>query len=68
MGGWVGGEKLKIKLNSGQLELELGLSLAKILKVEEKKEYRKINRRIRRKVKQKESPLAYVVNSICLLL
>ena len=29
-GGWgVGGEKLKIKLNSAQLELDLGLSLAK---------------------------------------
>ena len=29
--GWVvGGVKLKIKLNSAQLELELGLSLAKI--------------------------------------
>ena len=30
--GWVGvgGEKLKIKLNSAQLELDLGLSLAKI--------------------------------------
>jgi hypothetical protein len=32
VGGWVGGvggEKLKIKLNSAQLELDLGLSLAK---------------------------------------
>jgi hypothetical protein len=28
---WVGGEKLKIKLNSAQLELDLGLSLAKLL-------------------------------------
>ena len=27
--GWVVGEKLKIKLNSAQLELDLGLSLAK---------------------------------------
>ena len=27
--GWVGGEKSKLKLNSVQLELELGLSLAK---------------------------------------
>jgi hypothetical protein len=27
-GWWVGGEKLKIKLNSAQLELDLGLSLA----------------------------------------
>jgi hypothetical protein len=26
----VGGEKLKIKLNSAQLELDLGLSLAKM--------------------------------------
>ena len=26
---WVGGEKLRIKLNSAQLKLELGLSLAK---------------------------------------
>jgi hypothetical protein len=26
----VGGEKLKIKLNSAQLELDLGLSLAKV--------------------------------------
>jgi hypothetical protein len=32
VGGWVGvgGEKLKIKLNSAQLELDLGLSLAKL--------------------------------------
>jgi hypothetical protein len=29
VGGWVGGEKSKLKLNSAQLELELGLSLAK---------------------------------------
>jgi hypothetical protein len=29
-GGWVGGSELKIKLNSAQLELELGLSLAKV--------------------------------------
>ena len=29
MGGWLGGEKSKLKLNSAQLELELGLSLAK---------------------------------------
>jgi hypothetical protein len=28
VGGWVGGEKLRIKLNSAQLELDLGLSLA----------------------------------------
>jgi hypothetical protein len=28
LGGWVGGEKSKLKLNSAQLELELGLSLA----------------------------------------
>jgi hypothetical protein len=31
VGGWVCGEKLKLKLNSAQLELELGLSLAKII-------------------------------------
>jgi hypothetical protein len=29
VGGWVGGEKLRIKLNSALLELDLGLSLAK---------------------------------------
>jgi hypothetical protein len=28
VGGWVGGSELKIKLNSDQLELKLGLSLA----------------------------------------
>jgi hypothetical protein len=28
VGGWVGGVKLKLKLNSAQLKLELGLSLA----------------------------------------
>ena len=27
-GGWVGGVKLKLKLNSAQLKLEFGLSLA----------------------------------------
>jgi hypothetical protein len=35
-GWWLGGVKLKLKLNSAQLELELGLSLAKI------NEYRKL--------------------------
>ena len=30
VGGRVGGVKLKIKLNSAQLELEFGLSLAKV--------------------------------------
>jgi hypothetical protein len=29
--GWVGGVKLKLKLNSAQLKLEFGLSLAKRL-------------------------------------
>jgi hypothetical protein len=31
-GGWVGGVKLKLKLNSAQLKLEFGLSLAKMKK------------------------------------
>ena len=31
VGGWLGGVKLKLKLNSAQLKLELGLSLATML-------------------------------------
>ena len=34
MGGWVGGEKLGLKLNSAQLGLKLGLRLAKKWKAE----------------------------------
>jgi hypothetical protein len=33
-GWWVGGVKLKLKLNSAQLTLELGLSLAKLHPIE----------------------------------
>ena len=29
--GWLGGVKLKLKLNSAQLKLELGLSLEKVI-------------------------------------
>jgi hypothetical protein len=51
LGGWVGGwvvgwvvgwGKSKLKLNSAQLELELGLSLAKVKKVKKAKKVKKV--------------------------